>query len=198
MASHDDSEFELESDSDDELANVLVTLAMHEHHRIYNSRVPCRTSILRGHDYVLEVLNGNDVRCSDQFRMRPHVFIAFCEALKERGYLRHSRYLTVEEQVCIFLLSIGHNTRNRIIQERFQHSGQTISKYFHKVLKAICRIAKIIIRPPVFDVIPPQIQHNPKYWPFFRVCILIYFAFNIYWPALPLLYKCRNVLHYIQ
>ena len=55
MASHDDSEFELESDSDDELANVLVTLAMHEHHRIYNSRVPCRTSILRGHDYVLEV-----------------------------------------------------------------------------------------------------------------------------------------------
>ena len=145
--SDDDSVLGLESDSDDELANVLVILGMHEHHRIYQSRVPCRTSILRGHDYVLEVLNGNDIQCFEQFRMKPHVFITFCEVLQERRYLQHSRYLTVQEQVCIFLLSIGHNIRNRIIQERFQHSGHTISKYFPRVLKAICRIEKSSFNP---------------------------------------------------
>ena len=71
--SDDVSVLELESNSDDELDNVHVTLVMHEYHRIYDSRVPCRTPILRGHDYVLEVLNDNDVRCFDQFRMKPRV-----------------------------------------------------------------------------------------------------------------------------
>ena len=63
----DDSAMELESDSDDKQATLLVTLAFHEHHRLYYSRVPYRTSKLRRHDYILDVLNGNDVRCLNQF-----------------------------------------------------------------------------------------------------------------------------------
>ena len=59
--------------------------------------------------------------------MEPEVFIGLCEALKVYGKLEHSRYLTVQEQVCIFLLIIGQNKQNRVVQERFQHSGQTIS-----------------------------------------------------------------------
>ncbi|XP_058207238.1 uncharacterized protein LOC131320530 [Rhododendron vialii] len=55
MESSDDSDKELESDSDDETIITLVTLALHEHHQKYYNRIPCRTSILRGHDYVLEV-----------------------------------------------------------------------------------------------------------------------------------------------
>ncbi|XP_058202540.1 protein ALP1-like [Rhododendron vialii] len=99
------------------------------------------------------------------------VFIAFCEALKVHTGLKHSRYLTVQEQVCIFLLVVGHNSRNRIIQERFQHSGETISKYFKRVLKAVCKLGKLIIQPPPFDEVPPEIMNNQKYWPFFKNCI---------------------------
>ncbi|KAI8552172.1 hypothetical protein RHMOL_Rhmol06G0245000 [Rhododendron molle] len=65
MESSDDSDEELESDSDDETIITLVTLALHEHHQKYYNRIPCRTSILRGHDYVLEVLNGHDARCDE-------------------------------------------------------------------------------------------------------------------------------------
>lgn len=178
MDSTDDSDKELETDSDDDTVIALVTLALAEHYRRHYERTPCRTSILRGHDYVIEVLNGHDGRCEESFRMETHVFIAFCEALKEHGGLKHSRYLTVQEQVCIFLLAIGHNIRNRVIQERFQHSGETISKYFNRVLKAVCRLGKIIIQPPSFDEIPPQIMHNPKYWPFFKVSSMFFFTFN--------------------
>uniref|UniRef100_A0A9I9EKU4 Uncharacterized protein n=1 Tax=Cucumis melo TaxID=3656 RepID=A0A9I9EKU4_CUCME len=29
-------------------------------HKVQSSKQPCRTSKLRGHDYVIELLNGND------------------------------------------------------------------------------------------------------------------------------------------
>ena len=120
---------------------------------------------------MLEILNGHEARCYDCFRMNKDVFVLFCEELKERGNLKPSRYFTVQEQVAIFLLIISHNQRNRLVAERFQHSGHTISIYFNKVLKAICRIGVYIIRPPSFDVVPPQIRFNPKYYPFFKVSV---------------------------
>ncbi|XP_028080060.1 uncharacterized protein LOC114281708 [Camellia sinensis] len=103
--------------------------------------------------------------------MEPDVFINLCEALKVYGKLEHSRYLTVQEQVCIFLLTIGLNERNRVVQERFQHSGQTISKYFNRVLKAVCRLGKQVIRPPDFDEVLVEIRHNPHFYPFFKDCV---------------------------
>ncbi|KAH7839912.1 hypothetical protein Vadar_010296 [Vaccinium darrowii] len=91
MESSDDSDKELESDSDDNTIIALVTVAIAEHHRRYADKIPCRTSILRGHDYVIEVLNGHDARCEESFRMETHVFIALCEALKIHAGLKHSR-----------------------------------------------------------------------------------------------------------
>ncbi|GMP62181.1 hypothetical protein CsSME_00024379 [Camellia sinensis var. sinensis] len=160
-----------DSDSDDENIQFLVCVALHEYCNTYLQPRPCRTSILQGHDYVLEILNGHERRSKENFRMEPDVFINLCEALKVYGKLEHSRYLTVQEQVCIFLLTIGHNERNRVVQERFQHSGQTISKYFNRVLKAVCRLGKQVIRPPDFDEVPAEIRHNPRFYPFFKDCV---------------------------
>ncbi len=36
----------------------------------------------------------------------------------------------------MFLATTGHATTNRGFQERFQHSGETVSRCFHKVLNA--------------------------------------------------------------
>ncbi|CAL5342174.1 unnamed protein product [Camellia sinensis] len=157
--------------SDDENIQFLVCVALHEYCNTYLQPRPCRTSILQGLDYVLEILNGHERRSKENFRMEPDVFINLCEALKVYGKLEHSRYLTVQEQVCIFLLTIGHNERNRVVQERFQHSGQTISKYFNRVLKAVCRLGKQVIRPPDFDEVPAEIRHNPRFYPFFKDCV---------------------------
>ncbi|XP_028084221.1 uncharacterized protein LOC114285380 [Camellia sinensis] len=103
--------------------------------------------------------------------MEPDVFINLCEALKVYGKLEHSRYLTVQKQVCIFLLTIGYNEGNRVVQERFQHSGQTISKYFNRVLKAVCRLGKQVTRPLDFDEVPAEIRHNPRFYHFFKDCV---------------------------
>lgn len=81
---------------------VLLSLALYEYYNMYIDHRPCRTSMLRGHDYVLEVLNGHEDRCHQNFIMKPRVFIGFCEALKVHANLKHSRYLTLQEQVCMF------------------------------------------------------------------------------------------------
>ncbi|KAK8571325.1 hypothetical protein V6N13_103453 [Hibiscus sabdariffa] len=45
----------------------------------------------------------------------------------------------IEEMVAMFLNMVGHAQGNRMIQERLQHSGETVSRHLHKVLIACLR-----------------------------------------------------------
>ena len=47
----------------------------------------------------------------------------------------------------MFLMIIGHTTRYSIIGDRFQHSNNTIHKWFKRVLQAICSLGTEIISP---------------------------------------------------
>jgi len=42
--------------------------------------------------------------------------------------LAHTRVVTVDEQLAIFLCIVSGNWSNRATAERFQHSGDTISR----------------------------------------------------------------------
>ena len=95
----------LGDNSDDDLAEVLMLYSL-------GSYIPeelCRDSILSGHEYVVEVLNGHRSRCFDSFRMEKNVFKALCRVLKENNFLKDSKYILVEEQVSIFLYIISQN-----------------------------------------------------------------------------------------
>jgi hypothetical protein len=96
-----------------------------------------------------------------------------CKELKQRYYLRGTRKLTVEELVAMFLSTLRHGFGNRIVQERFQHSGETVSKYFIRVLMAVSRMAIDIINPidREFRDIPSKIRDDERYWPYFKDCI---------------------------
>lgn len=174
----------IEDDSDDEFAEVILLCALEKYHRTYFSKKPCRDSELSGHDYIFEVLKGHEIRCYESFRMKKSVFRKLCDVLKEKEWLENSRYVTVEEQVAMFLYVLSHNQRHRVVAERYQHSLETTSHYFHKVLKAICRLGKEIITPPSFDIIPQQIRSNPKYYPFFKVILIFVFLFNYFYDSI--------------
>ncbi|KAJ6349635.1 hypothetical protein OIU77_007088 [Salix suchowensis] len=106
----------------------------------YNSitRQPRHSSLPYGSSFMSEVLDGPDDGCQEMFRMDKHVFHNLCGILRQRGMLRgYLQGVMIEEQLAIFLNIIGHNEHNRVIQERFQHSGETISRHFNNVLKAI-------------------------------------------------------------
>ncbi|KAJ6697583.1 hypothetical protein OIU85_003909 [Salix viminalis] len=87
----------------------------------YNSITwqPRHSSLPYGSSFMSEVLDGPDDGCQEMFQMDKHVFHNLCGILKQRGMLRDTAGVMIEEQLTIFLNIIGHNERNRVIQERF-------------------------------------------------------------------------------
>ncbi|KAL2899249.1 putative nuclease HARBI1 [Bienertia sinuspersici] len=86
--------------------------------------------------------------------------------------------MSVREKVGIFLFALAQGVSNRTLSERFQPSGETISRAIHDVLNSIaCRMVKVlahdIIRPydPDFKSIPAKISTDKRYMPYFKDCI---------------------------
>ena len=73
----------------------------------------------------------------------------------------------------MFFVTLGHEFENRIVQKRFQHSGETISRHFTRVLMAISRMMIDIINPidREFRDGPRKICDDERYWPYFKDCI---------------------------
>uniref|UniRef100_A0A803M9X6 DUF8040 domain-containing protein n=1 Tax=Chenopodium quinoa TaxID=63459 RepID=A0A803M9X6_CHEQI len=75
-------------------------------------------------------------------------------------------------------IKVAQGASNRVLGERFQRSGETISRAFHDVLNSIsCRkskgLAYDIIRPydPTFTQVPAKITTDARYMPYFKDCI---------------------------
>lgn len=104
----------------------------------------------------------------DSFRMEPHVFIRLCETMKSLGFLEDSLEVCVEVTKGIFLLTVCHNTRNRMMVERFQHSSETIWNTLTVFLKPYVS-TRHIITPRYLSETPPLVLHNPQYYPWFEI-----------------------------
>jgi hypothetical protein len=89
---------------------------------------PCRTSVLSGAAYVQELLHGHERRAFKVFQMPITVFEDLCTWLRKNTEVDGTKGLDIKESVAIFLYIIGRNASNRDAQERFQHSGETISR----------------------------------------------------------------------
>ncbi len=76
--------------------------------------------------------------------------------------------MCIEEQVATFLHTVGYNLRNRLVHTNYDRSGETVSRYFNKVLNAIGELRDELIRPPSLDT-PTKIAGNPRWDPYFKV-----------------------------
>ncbi|KAJ9568324.1 hypothetical protein OSB04_004290 [Centaurea solstitialis] len=124
-------------------------------------RIRDNTSALSGHAYTLELLNGSNTQCVELMRLSRDAYILLCNHFKQKNWLQDSRHVTVEEKMAIFLTIIGHNERFRMVKRRFQHSTETIHRYFREVLRAMMKFAKEAIRPTHFEETPtPERQRN--------------------------------------
>lgn len=86
------------------------------------------TSILSGRKWLDELLTGHPQRFLDQMGMAKHVFRHLLNDLRIHCGLSDSRYVTAKEQLAIFLHLARTGIPSRALQERFQRSGDTISK----------------------------------------------------------------------
>ena len=82
--------------------------------------------------------------------------------------MKDSIHTSIEEQVAMFLLVVGHNTRFRALQPTFRRSIEVISRYFKAVLYAVGELRAEMIRPPSTHI-HPKIQDNSRFDPYFKV-----------------------------
>ncbi|XP_059664991.1 uncharacterized protein LOC132311208 isoform X2 [Cornus florida] len=140
---------------------------------VFESYIPKEmnhTLASNGTKFVDEVLNGQNERCLDNFRMDKHVFYKLCDILQARGLLRHTNRIKIEEQLAIFMFIVGHNLRTRAVQELFRYSGETISRHFNNVLNAIMAISLDFFQPPGSEI-PAEIRDDPRFYPYFKDCV---------------------------
>ncbi|XP_038683034.1 uncharacterized protein LOC119983419 [Tripterygium wilfordii] len=107
------------------------------------SRQKCWTSTLSGHKWI-----------SDLIRVG-------------------TREVGLREMVAIFIYMVAQWVSTRAVQDRFQHSDETIHRQFHKVLDSIIRMSRDImrLRDPELSVTRRQITENDKFNSFFNDCI---------------------------
>ncbi|CAN1139949.1 Protein ALP1-like [Linum perenne] len=99
--------------------------------------------------------------------MNRRLFKRLCELLVAEGGLKRSKHVDIKEMVVMFLHTIGHNEKNRILQAHFFRSGQTISRHIHKVLRAILRLNRVLLckAEPI-----PENSTDPR-WKYFKNCL---------------------------
>jgi hypothetical protein len=131
-------------------------------------RTPIHTSILIGKKHVEELLEGHKVQTRQEFRTEKENFCKLVEVLHDSNLLANNREVSVEEQLALFLFFLSTNASNRSVQERFQHSGEIVSRYFNTVLEAILSLSLRLIQLLSINT-PIQISSKPKFMPYFKV-----------------------------
>lgn len=91
------------------------------------TRTPYHTSALSGAAWVLELLLGHPKRIRTELGVTHNVFSALIEELQSMG-CTESKFVTLEEQVAIFLYMCVTGNTIRHTGERFQRSNETISR----------------------------------------------------------------------
>ncbi|XP_074299548.1 uncharacterized protein LOC141630675 [Silene latifolia] len=94
------------------------------------------------------IIQGNDVACFDNLRMDRSCFGKLCELLRDVGRLEGNRNTSLEEMVALFLFTLSHDTKNRRTQLYFRRSGETVSRHFNSVLRAVLRCHHFLFKKP--------------------------------------------------
>jgi hypothetical protein len=119
-------------------------------------------------DYLNIKIYKDDTASTKMIRFKRKPFFRLCQFSRERTLLRDTVHVCIEEQVAMFLNTVGHNLKNRVVGTNFTRSGETVSRYFGLVLHAIGQISSELIQPPSLET-PAKIAGNPRWDPYFKV-----------------------------
>ncbi len=108
-------------------AAMAAAYAVIDYAKVNFVKIPYHDSALTGFAWVLELLTGHPKHIRKELGVHKHVFRSLITALRDAGYTS-SKFVTLEEQLAIFLytcvtgISLGH------MCERFQRAMETTSK----------------------------------------------------------------------
>lgn len=123
-----------ESDSSDTLFDDEILLVVAVASLIATEQQRQSTSIpfnrqTSGAAYTIDILTcGSDERIHRELRMTLNTFHLLRDWLLANTVLKSSRHMSIEEKLMVFLYITSKNNSNRDAAERFNHSGDTISR----------------------------------------------------------------------
>ena len=125
--------------------------------------------------YMLELFHTPG-ECHSQLCMSPEIFNDLHKLLVERYGLKPSVVKSTEESLGILFICcsfVREMSPTKKCQNRFKHSGQTISRKFEDVLFCLMNMAKDFIRPkdPNFHTMHRRIRDDKRTYPYFKDCI---------------------------
>ncbi|KAG5235385.1 protein ALP [Salix suchowensis] len=158
---------------DHDTLSLCTAGALNIYYITYIHKEPCMISYNTGMRWLNDILRGHWKRSVNMFRMDKDTLLGLCHDLETRYGLKPSRRMCVLEEVGMFLFTLAVGASNRHVQERFQHSGETVSRCMKEVLKEVSLFAIDIIKPtdPDFTNTPIEIAMNPRFMPHFKNCI---------------------------
>jgi hypothetical protein len=112
---------------------LLISILLTATHAILQDSLPkdpepYHTSTLSGEEWVIELIVGHPERIRCELGVRADTFQALVTELRTLGHT-NSRYVSLEEQLAIFLYTCVTGLTIRHVGERFQRSNDTISRY---------------------------------------------------------------------
>ncbi|CAN1150422.1 hypothetical protein LINPERHAP2_LOCUS17556 [Linum perenne] len=99
--------------------------------------------------FLLNTTTTTNVNCLNMLRMKRRIFWNLVTLLKTEGGLTRTRNMEVDEMLAMFLVTIGHNIKNRTCQLLFHRSGETVCRTIRRVLVAILKLHNLLIAQPV-------------------------------------------------
>ncbi|XP_047974781.1 protein ALP1-like [Salvia hispanica] len=117
--------------------------------------------------HINRLVNVSDVACLENLRMDRNAFGRLCRIFRQTGDLTDGRFVKVEEQVALFLSILAHHKKNRVVKFDFLRSGYTVSRYVHRVLRAVIRLQASLLATP--EPITDDCTDNR--WKWFKGCL---------------------------
>ncbi|XP_047953513.1 uncharacterized protein LOC125199580 [Salvia hispanica] len=152
---------------------ILYLISMRSRTRLSRRRAGTRKSftitdrVPNQVNHMNRLVRVTDVDCVDNLRMDRNTFGRLCLLIRQVEGLKDGRFVFVEEQVAMFLGILAHHKKNRIVKFEFWRSGQTISRYFHRVLNAILKLNTLFLVKPD-PVTADCLDHR---WKWFKGCL---------------------------
>ena len=108
--------------------------------------IPTQSTIERQlvRDEIMHQLRSSE-KCYDVICMGLQAFKVLCDILQRDGDLQDTQCAIVEEQVAKFLHTLSHSVKT-CTMSFFCHSGETISRHFHNVLRSIIMLKDQFLR----------------------------------------------------
>ncbi|KAL0446252.1 UNVERIFIED_CONTAM: hypothetical protein Slati_1753100 [Sesamum latifolium] len=104
-----------------------------------NSRIPDQVRNLH------RLVSFNDESCLQNLCMDCNALGCLCYMLEQLGGVKPTKNLIVPEQMGTLFSVVSHHKKNCVVKHDFLSSGRTVSKHFHAVLHAVCKMHTFLL-----------------------------------------------------